>query len=99
MAIFITLVYMYPLIIVDYCEFIIIFAFDAVAQSPPGNAREKNLIITSCVTHSIQSVTPNNDHAYSKKACHRNKVLTRGLLCRFCLVLLALFIIKVLLIR
>lgn len=53
MAIFITLVYMYPLIIVDYCEFIIIFAFDAVAQSPPGNAREKNLIITSCVTLSI----------------------------------------------
>lgn len=52
MAIFIiiTLVYMYPLIIVDYCEFIIIFAFDAVAQSPPGNARETNLIITSCVT-------------------------------------------------
>ena len=99
MAIFIiiTLVYMYSLIIVDYCEFILFLLSMQLRNLLP--AMPAKLISLLRHVSRLQWVTPIIDHAYNKKACPRNKVLTRGLLCRFCLVLLALFIIKVLLIR
>ena len=80
MAIFIiiTLVYMYPLVIVDYCLFLLSMQLRNLLPAMPA----KRISLLRHVSR-LQWATPIIDHAYSKKACPRNKVLTRGLLCRF----------------